>query len=79
MKYHVFVEDQAGGIILNNGIVISGEYAGWEIEVVNDTHGDTGGFYLILRSKEAQPIDYWFEKKELLENQLSDFNVKWNS
>ncbi|WP_455865065.1 hypothetical protein [Pantoea agglomerans] len=66
-------------MILNNGIVINGEYAGWEIQIVDDTHGDTGGFYLILRSKEAQTFDYWFEKKDFLNNQLADFNVMWNS
>lgn len=64
---------------LNNGIIINGEYAGWEIKIVDDTHGDTGGFYLILRSKGAQSFDYWFEKKEFLNNQLVDFNIKWNS
>lgn len=66
-------------MILNNGIVINGEYAGWEIQIVDDTHGDTGGFYLILRGKEAQTFDYWFEKKYFLNNQLAEFNVKWNS
>ncbi|AIR62536.1 hypothetical protein RJE46_10205 [Cedecea neteri] len=66
-------------MILNNGIVINGEYSGWEIQIVDDTHGDTGGYYLILRNKDAQSFDYWFEKKDYLDNQLADFNVKWNS
>ncbi len=66
-------------MILNNGIVTDGEYAGWKIEIVDDTHGDTGGFYLILCGKECQVFDYWFEKKDFLNNQLADFNVKWNS
>ncbi|MBK4717152.1 hypothetical protein GWD52_11615 [Enterobacteriaceae bacterium 4M9] len=66
-------------MILKKGIVINGEYAGWEIQIVDDTQGDTGGFYLILRSEEAQVFDYWFEKKEFLNNQLTDFTVNWNS
>jgi len=66
-------------MILKKGIVINGEYAGWEIQIVDDTHSDTGGFYLILRSEEAQVFDYWFENKEFLNNQLTDFTVKWNS
>ena len=65
-------------MILRSGIVSSGEYTGWEIEIIDDTHGETGGYYLILRSKEAEVFDYWFEKRQFLDNQLADFNVTWN-
>lgn len=65
-------------MIMKSGTVIAGEYLGWEIELVDDTNGDTGGFYLILRSNDATVFDYWFEKKEFLNNQLADFIVEWN-
>jgi len=63
---------------LKKGIIIDGEYVGWEIQIIDDTEGETGGFYLIIRDKEAEVFDYWFEKKQFLDNQLADFNVKWN-
>ncbi|CNB80053.1 Uncharacterised protein [Yersinia frederiksenii] len=65
-------------MILKKGIVNDGEYVGWEIQLIDDTEGETGGFYLILRSEDAKVFDYWFEKKQFLDNQLADFNVKWN-
>lgn len=66
-------------MILKQGIIESGEYTGWEIQVIDDTYGNTGGFYLILRSEGVDVFDFWFEKKQFLDNQLADFNVKWNS
>lgn len=66
-------------MISKNGIVSSGEYVGWEIQIVDDSNGDTDGLYLILQGKEAEVFDYWFEKKQFLDNQLADFNVIWNS
>ena len=66
-------------MILKQGIIESGEYTGWEIQVIDDTYGNTGGFYLILRGEGVDVFDFWFEKKQFLDNQLADFNVKWNS
>lgn len=66
-------------MFVRHGIIISGEYVGWEAQVFDDTNGDTGGFYLILRSDDNEIFDYWFEKKEFLDNQLADFNVDWKS
>ena len=66
-------------MIIKNGIIISGEYVGWEIQIVDDSSGDTGGFYLILRNGGTELFDYWFEKKQFLDNQLADFDVKWDS
>ena len=64
-------------MVLRKGTILNGEYAGWEIQIVDDTRGDTGGFYLILCSEERQTFDYWFEKKEHLNDELDDYNVKW--
>ncbi|WP_420854206.1 hypothetical protein [Sodalis ligni] len=57
----------------------SGDNTGWEIHFVDDTQGETGGFYLIIQSGDSVAYDYWFEKKEYLDNQLLDHNIKWNS
>lgn len=64
-------------MILKKGIITSEEYAGWQIEVVDDTQGDTGGYYIILSNGE-NGFDHWFEKYEFLENQLADFNILWD-
>ncbi|KFB99282.1 hypothetical protein GTGU_04284 [Trabulsiella guamensis ATCC 49490] len=53
-------------MILNEGIVHSGEYAGWKIQIVDDTAGETGGYYLILQHGNIECFDYWFEKKSIL-------------
>lgn len=66
-------------MILQSGTINSGEYAGWEIQVIDDTQGDTGGFYLILQRSSSEAFDYWFEKREYLENQLTDYNIEWRS
>lgn len=62
----------------NHGTVIDGEYAGWKIEVVDDTQGDTGGFFLVFRNNTAEVFDYWFETKQFIDNQLADFTIQWN-
>jgi|GEM_PF-2747649 len=64
---------------LKNGVIASGEYQGWSIKIIDDTQGDTGGFYLILRDPtNIEVFDYWFEKEEFLKNQLVDFDVCWD-
>lgn len=57
----------------NNVTVIKGDYADWKFEIVDDTRGDTGGFFLILRNDTTEVFDYWFETKQLFNNQLADF------
>ena len=65
-------------MLLNEGVVHSGEYASWKIQIIDDTAGETGGYYLILQHGDTEGFDYWFEKKEHLDNQLTDFDIKWN-
>ncbi|WP_413723513.1 hypothetical protein [Sodalis sp. RH23] len=65
-------------MIMKNGTIVSGEYNGWEIQVVDDTLGDTGGYYLIFQNSDKVVFDYWFEKREYLDNQLTDYSIKWN-
>jgi len=66
-------------MILKTGTVSAGEYRGWDIQIIDDSDGDTGGFYLILQDKKGQIFDCWFEKQQYLNNQLADFDVVWSS
>lgn len=62
--------------IVQKGVVVAGEYSGWSIFVVDDSDGDTAGYYLYLKS-DAEGFDYWFEYEAGLQAQLADFEVKW--
>lgn len=64
-------------MILKQGIINDGEYAGWKVQIIDDSQGDTGGFYLVLQNENIEAFDYWFENKQHLDNQLMDFNIKW--
>lgn len=35
--------------IVRKGVVVTGEYSGWEVVVADDRDGDTGGYYLYLK------------------------------
>ncbi|MBF7145020.1 hypothetical protein HBH25_22565 [Pseudomonas sp. hsmgli-8] len=59
------------------GIVVSGEYSGWEIVVADDRDGDTGGYYLYLKKSDVEAFDCWFEHEAGLHAQLDDFEVEW--
>ena len=63
--------------IARKGIVVAGEYSGWEIVVADDRDGDTGGYYLYLKRGDVEGFDYWFEHEAGLQAQLVDFEVKW--
>jgi len=62
--------------VINEGLIIYGDYCGWKIIIYDDQEGSTGGYYIYIKN-EDQIFDYWFEKKEDLENQLNEFKVKW--
>ena len=38
-------------MVEKSGLVFSGQYAGWKIQVVSDRAGATGGYYLLLNSE----------------------------
>jgi len=63
--------------IVRKGIVVTGEYSGWEIVVADDRDGDTGGYYLYLKKSDVEGFDYWFEHEAGLQAQLVDFEVGW--
>ncbi|PJK33111.1 hypothetical protein CWC48_26890 [Pseudomonas sp. S10E 269] len=64
--------------ILHTGTVLTGEYAGWTIEIQDDRAGETGGYYLFLVLNESNGFDSWFELIEQLHEQISELNVRWN-
>ncbi|UII69040.1 hypothetical protein LVW35_15185 [Pseudomonas sp. HN11] len=63
--------------IVRKGIVVTGEYSGWEIVVADDRDGVTGGYYLYLKKSDVEGCDYWFEHEAGLQAQLVDFEVEW--
>lgn len=64
--------------ILRTGTVLTGEYAGWTIEIQDDRAGETGGYYLLLVQNESNGFDSWFEFIEQLQQQISELDVRWN-
>lgn len=66
-------------MILQTGKIISGDYLDWNIKIIDDRAGETGGFYIFLENQEKKEnFDYWFENWSALSSQLSEFNVIWN-
>ncbi|UII74204.1 hypothetical protein LVW35_13925 [Pseudomonas sp. HN11] len=65
-------------LIIRTGTVLTGEYAGWAIEIRDDRAGETGGYYLFLIQNESNGFDSWFELIEQLHEQISELNVRWN-
>jgi hypothetical protein len=59
------------------GIVVSGEYSGWEILIADDRDGGTGGYYIFLKKSDAERFDSWCENEAGLQAQLADFEVRW--
>jgi hypothetical protein len=64
--------------IIRTGTVLTGEYAGWTIEIQDDRAGATGGYYLFLVQNESNGFDSWFELIEHLQQQISGLDVRWN-
>lgn len=62
--------------IYKRGVIVSGDYVGWSLTVVDD-RAVSGGFYLYLNNGVGDGFDYWFEKEGFLKNQLDDFDVNW--
>lgn len=62
--------------VIKKGIIKSGEYNGWEIEVDFDEF-DTRGYYIYIKKSPTEGYDYWCEDIKSVNDQLEDFNVKW--
>jgi hypothetical protein len=58
--------------------LISGEHAGWRVEVDDDTTGDTGGFYIYITFG-SEGFDEWYENEEQADRILSKLEIVWDS
>ncbi|NBF06622.1 hypothetical protein GV819_30585 [Pseudomonas sp. Fl5BN2] len=65
--------------IIRKGVVVSGEYSGWNISIDDDREGGTGGYYLFLTSSDGRAFNFWFELELHLDNHLSEFDIGWLS
>lgn len=65
--------------IIRKGLIVGGEYAGWVVLIDDDRDGDSGGYYLYLKSEGHPGFDSWFELENELQAELSDFNVEWSN
>ncbi|MFJ4193927.1 hypothetical protein [Pseudomonas sp. NPDC089534] len=64
--------------IIRTGTVLTGEYAGWRVEIQDDREGQTGGYYLFLVQGDSNGFDSWFERIEQLQQQISELDVRWS-
>ena len=49
------------------GEIIKGEYTGWYIELVDDSQGETGGYYIVITNPApniSKTYDSWLEEEE---------------
>ncbi|MDJ0364025.1 hypothetical protein QMK33_02590 [Hymenobacter sp. H14-R3] len=67
-----------GYYIGRKGKITNGEYLGWTIEVVNDSAGETGGYFILYFSKDGGGND-WLEKKKNLIHYFAetDWVIEW--
>jgi hypothetical protein len=60
------------------GKIINEEYLGWTVEVVDDSAGETGGYFIMYFNKDGGGDD-WLEKKEHIPFYFADTNwvIEW--
>jgi hypothetical protein len=70
-------------VIGQKGTILSGEYPGWIVEVVDDTE-ETGGYYVLIHDPNPKPgdwsgYDWWFEDTGWIPNLFRDMNweIAW--
>ena len=66
------------------GIIISGEYPGWIVEIEDDREGSTRGYYVLLHNPDLQAkegYDWWFEHAEHIPGFIEDMNwqIEWST
>ncbi|MBV1829715.1 hypothetical protein HNW77_01415 [Komagataeibacter sp. AV436] len=62
--------------VIKKGIVRSGEYNGWKVEVDFD-EGDTKGYYIYIIKSPAEGYDAWCKDMEGVNDELEKWNVAW--
>jgi hypothetical protein len=65
--------------LLRQGVIQSGEYAGWRIQI-DDDRAESGGYYLyyINMADKAKGYDEWFKEIQQLYNQLAEYKILWD-
>jgi len=60
------------------GRITNEEYLGWTVEVVDDTAGETGGYFILYFDKDGGGDD-WLEKKEHIPRHFAntDWVIEW--
>lgn len=73
---------QAFYLFGKQGRIIQGEYNGWVVEMIDDTQGETGGYYILINDgKIVSPegYDWWLEKEENIPLFIDDMDwvIEW--
>ena len=65
------------------GVIVSSEYAGWTVEVVDDTE-ETGGYYILIKDPNSESVgsigfDWWLEHAENIPGFIEDmeWQIEW--
>ena len=68
------------------GIIISGEYPSWSVEIVDDRVGETGGYFIYIldpdpERKDFMGFDWWFEHAEHIPRFIEDMDwqIEWST
>jgi hypothetical protein len=64
------------------GHIIEGEHPGWSIEIVDDTQGETGGYFIVVSDRKPdnpEIFDWWLQKKENIPLFIEDMEwvIEW--
>jgi hypothetical protein len=61
------------------GKITNDEYLGWTVEVVDDTAGETGGYFILYFDKDGGGGDDWLERKEHIPLYFThtDWIIEW--
>lgn len=65
------------------GLIKSGDMEGWQIKVVPDEKGSTGGIFILqsrdFSNNKAEAYDDWVESEESLKRYFeeSNWNIEW--
>ena len=66
------------------GLITSGEHQGWSVEIVDDTEGETGGYFIYVQdpnpdSADFMGFDWWLEHAANIPGFIEDmeWQIEW--
>lgn len=66
------------------GLITSGEYQGWSVEIVDDTEGETSGYFIYVQdpnpdSADFMGFDWWLEHAANIPGFIEDmeWQIEW--